>query len=317
MLIAYNPTIKEEKISDTRSKFVITPLEPGFGHTIGNSIRRALLSTIPGAAISSIKFDKVYHEFSTIEGVKEDVTEIILNLKKVVVSSELDEPVIARIKKDGAGTVTAGDIVLPAGVKVYNKDHLIATLSKDAKFDLQMIIERGRGYVLADINKERIDEIGQIAIDSLYSPVEKVTIAVSDTRVGTHTDFDQLIVDVTTNSSITPADAIASATKTLQNILSIVSDLNKKSEAVELIPSNEPAPAPVNSIPVDDSDDFESIQSLNLSRGATNSLKSNGIETVDQLAKLTVLDLNQIKGIGATKVNEIIKVLEQRGITVG
>ena len=170
MLIAQRPSLSEEVVADNRSRFVIEPLEPGFGYTLGNSMRRTLLSSIPGAAVTSIRIDGVLHEFSTIPGVKEDVTEIILNIKGLVVSSEHDEPVVMYLRKQGAGAVTAADIAPPAGVEVHNPDLHIATLNGKGKIEMELTVERGRGYVSANQNKSGDQEIGRIPVDSIYSP---------------------------------------------------------------------------------------------------------------------------------------------------
>ncbi|MDP3209007.1 MAG: DNA-directed RNA polymerase subunit alpha, partial [Rhodoglobus sp.] len=196
MLIAQRPTLTEESVSEFRSRFIIEPLEPGFGYTLGNSLRRTLLSSIPGAAVTSIRIDGVLHEFSTIAGVKEDVTEIILNVKNLVVSSEHDEPITAYLRKQGSGEVTAADISAPAGVEIHNPELVIATLNDSAKFELELTIERGRGYVSATQNRSEFSEAGQIPVDSIYSPVLKVTYRVEATRAGERTDFDRLVVDV-------------------------------------------------------------------------------------------------------------------------
>ena len=202
-------------LAENRSQFVIEPLEPGFGYTLGNSLRRTLLSSIPGAAVTSIRIDGVLHEFTTVPGVKEDVTDIILNLKGLVVSSEEDEPVTMYLRKQGPGTVTAGDIVPPAGVTVHNPDMHIATLNDKGKLEVELVVERGRGYVPAVQNKASGAEIGRIPVDSIYSPVLKVTYKVEATRVEQRTDFDKLILDVETKNSISPRDALASDGKTL------------------------------------------------------------------------------------------------------
>ncbi|NED53487.1 DNA-directed RNA polymerase subunit alpha, partial [Micromonospora aurantiaca] len=181
MLIAQRPTLTEEQVDEYRSRFTIEPLEPGFGYTIGNSLRRTLLSSIPGAAVTSIRIEGVLHEFSTVPGVKEDVTDIILNLKELVVSSEHDEPVVMYLRKQGPGEVTAADIAPPAGVEVHNPDLHIATLNNKAKLEMELTVERGRGYVSAAQNKQPGQEIGRIPIDSIYSPVLKVTYKVEAT----------------------------------------------------------------------------------------------------------------------------------------
>src|SRR6266568_5905656 len=198
MLIAQRPSLAEEQVGDYRSRFVIEPLEPGFGYTIGNSLRRTLLSSIPGAAVTSIRIDGVLHEFTTVPGVKEDVTDIILNLKELVVSSEHDEPVVMYLRKQGPGEVTAADIAPPAGVEVHNPELHIATLNAKGKLEMELTVERGRGYVSAAQNKQPGQEIGRIPIDSIYSPVMRVTYKVEATRVEQRTDFDRLILDVET-----------------------------------------------------------------------------------------------------------------------
>src|SRR6478752_7617624 len=237
MLIAQRPSLSEEVVSDNRSRFTIEPLEPGFGYTLGNSLRRTLLSSIPGAAITSIKVEGNLHEFSTIEGVVEDVTEIILNLKALVVSSEEDEPVTMYLRKTGAGEVTAADIAPPAGVEVHNPDLHIATLNENGKVEMELVVERGRGYVSAVQNKTIDAEIGRIPVDSIYSPVLKVTYKVEATRVEQRTDFDKLILDVETKQSMTPRDAVASAGKTLVELFGLARELNIDAEGIDIGPS--------------------------------------------------------------------------------
>ena len=189
MLIAQRPVLSEEVVVEARSRFTIEPLEPGFGYTLGNSMRRTLLSSIPGAAVTSIRIDGVLHEFTTVPGVKEDVTEMILNIKGLVVSSEHDEPVVMYLRKQGPGAVTAADITPPAGVEVHNPDLHIATLNDKGKLEMELTVERGRGYVSAQQNKSGDQQIGRIPVDSIYSPVLKVTYKVEATRVEQRTDF--------------------------------------------------------------------------------------------------------------------------------
>ena len=233
MLIAERPILTEEKVSDLRSRFTLEPLEPGFGYTLGNSLRRTLLSSIPGAAVTSIRIDGVPHEFRTIEGVKEDVAEIILNIKQIVLSSENDEPVVMYLRKAGPGEVLAGDITPPAGVEIHNPDLHLATLNEKGKLE----IERGRGYVSAAQNKDPQAEISRIPIDSIYSPVVKVTYKVEATRVEQRTDFDRLVIDVETKPAITPRDALASAGKTLVELFGLMRELNEEAEGIEVGPS--------------------------------------------------------------------------------
>ena len=237
MLIAQRPTLSEDVVADNRSRFVIEPLEPGFGYTLGNSLRRTLLSSIPGASVTSIRIDGVLHEFSTIPGVKEDVTEIILNIKGLVVSSEHDEPVVMYLRKQGAGAVTAADIAPPAGVEIHNPDLHIATLNGKGKIEMELTVERGRGYVSANQNKSGDQEIGRIPVDSIYSPVLKVTYKVEATRVEQRTDFDKLVIDVETKPSIRPRDALASAGKTLVELFGLARELNVEAEGIDIGPS--------------------------------------------------------------------------------
>src|SRR6201990_881215 len=237
MLIAQRPSLGEEQIGDYRSKVTTEPLEPGFGYTIGNSLRRTLLSSIPGAAVTSIRIEGVLHEFSTVPGVTEDVTDIILNLKELVVSSEHDEPVVMYLRKQGAGPVTAADIAPPAGVEVHNPDLHIATLNGKGKVEMELTVERGRGYVSANQNKSGDQEIGRIPVDSIYSPVLAVTYKVEATRVEQRTDFDRLIVDVETKPSTQPRDAMASAGKTLVELFGLARELNIDAEGIDIGPA--------------------------------------------------------------------------------
>jgi len=212
MLITQRPTVEPlDEEQNNRQRFAVGPLDPGFGTTLGNSLRRTLLSSIPGGAVTQLRFDEALHEFTTLPGVKEDVTDIILNLKELVVSSEHDEPVVMYLRKQGPGEVTAADIAPPAGVEVHNPELHIATLNAKGKLEMELTVERGRGYVSAAQNKQPGQEIGRIPIDSIYSPVLRVTYKVEATRVEQRTDFDKLIIDVETKPSMRPRDAVASA----------------------------------------------------------------------------------------------------------
>ncbi|MDU2058571.1 MAG: DNA-directed RNA polymerase subunit alpha, partial [Dermabacter sp.] len=274
MLIAQRPRLTEEDVSDYRSRFVIEPLEPGFGYTLGNSLRRTLLSSIPGAAVTSIRIDGVLHEFSTVPGVKEDVTELILNIKNLVVSSENDEPVVMYLRKEGEGVVTAADITPPAGVEIHNPDLHIATLNSKGRLEVELIVERGRGYVSAQQNKGAESEIGRIPVDSIYSPVLKVTYKVEATRVEQRTDFDRLIIDVETKPAIAPRDAIASAGKTLVELFGLAQELNNEAEGIEIGPSpTDQALAADLALPIND---------LNLTVRSYNCLMREGVYTVGE-----------------------------------
>jgi len=308
VLIAQRPTLTEEVISEHRSTFVIEPLEPGFGYTLGNSMRRTLLSAIPGAAVTSIRIDGVLHEFSTVPGAKEDVTEIILNLKELVVSSENDEPVVMYLRKQGPGEVTAADITPPAGVEVHNPELHIATLNGKGKLEIELTVERGRGYVSAQQNKAYDAEIGRIPIDSIYSPVLKVTYKVEATRVEQRTDFDRLVVDVETKPAISPRDALASAGRTLVELFGLARELNTEAEGIEIgPPPSDAAIAADLALP---------IEELKLSIRSYNCLKREGIHSVGELVARSEADLLDIRNFGAKSITEVKEQLAERGLSL-
>ncbi len=308
MLISQRPSLAEEPISENRSRFVIEPLEPGFGYTLGNSLRRTLLSSIPGAAVTSIRIDGVLHEFTTVEGVKEDVTDIILNLKELVVSSESDEPVVMYLRKQGPGEVTAADIAPPTGVIVHNPDLKIATINKKGRLEIELIVERGRGYVTAVQNKQPGQEIGRIPVDSIYSPVLKVTYKVESTRVEQRTDFDRLVVDVETKNSITPRDAVASAGHTLVELFGLFRELNEEAEGIDVGPSPaEVADIAAFSMPIED---------LDLTVRSYNCLKREGIHTVGELVGRSEADLLDIRNFGSKSIDEVKVKLAGLGLAL-
>ncbi len=308
MLISQRPTLSEDVIAENRSQFIIEPLEPGFGYTLGNSLRRTLLSSIPGAAVTSIRIDGVLHEFTTVPGVKEDVTDIILNLKGLVVSSDEDEPVTMYLRKQGPGAVTAGDIVPPSGVSVHNPDMHIATLNDKGKLEIELVVERGRGYVPAVMNKASGAEIGRIPVDSIYSPVLKVTYKVEATRVEQRTDFDKLILDVETKNSISPRDALASAGKTLVELFGLARELNLEAEGIEIGPSPQEADhIAAFALPIDD---------LDLTVRSYNCLKREGVHTVGELVARTESDLLDIRNFGQKSIDEVKIKLHQLGLSL-
>ena len=308
MLISQRPSLAEEAVAETRSRFVIEPLEPGFGYTLGNSLRRTLLSSIPGAAVTSIRIDGVLHEFTTVPGVKEDVTDLILNIKQLVVSSEHDEPIVMYLRKQGPGTVTAADIAPPAGVEVHNPDLHIATLNGKGKLEVELTVERGRGYVSAVQNKTADAEIGRIPVDSIYSPVLKVTYKVEATRVEQRTDFDRLVVDVETKSSISPRDAMASAGKTLVELFGLARELNVEAEGIDMGPSpTDAALAADLALPVED---------LELTVRSYNCLKREGIHTVGELVSRSEADLLDIRNFGAKSIDEVKAKLHSMGLAL-
>jgi DNA-directed RNA polymerase subunit alpha len=297
VLIAQRPTLNEEPVNEYRSRFIIEPLEPGFGYTLGNSLRRTLLSSIPGAAVTSIRIDGVLHEFSTVPGVKEDVTDIILNLKGLVVSSDNDEPTVMYLRKQGPGAVTAGDIAPPAGVEVHNPDLHLATLNDKGKLEVELTVERGRGYVSAVQNKQVGQEIGRIPIDSIYSPVLKVTYKVEATRVEQRTDFDRLVVDVETKNSISPRDAMASAGYTLVQLFGLAQELNAEAEGVDIGPSAADAALAADlALP---------IEEMDLTVRSYNCLKREGIHTIGELVGRSEADLLDIRNFGQKSIDEV------------
>ncbi|ACU69896.1 DNA-directed RNA polymerase subunit alpha [Catenulispora sp. EB89] len=308
MLIAQRPTLTEEIIDEYRSRFLIEPLEPGFGYTLGNSLRRTLLSSIPGAAVTSIRIDGVLHEFTTIPGVKEDVTDLILNIKQLVVSSEIDEPVTMYLRKQGPGTVTAADIAPPAGVEVHNPELIIATLNGKGKLEMELTVERGRGYVSAVQNKQAGQEIGRIPIDSIYSPVLKVKYDVEATRVEQRTDFDRLVLDVETKQSMRPRDAVASAGKTLVELFGLARELNIEAEGIDMGPSpTDAALAADLALPIED---------LELTVRSYNCLKREGIHTVGELVARSEADLLDIRNFGAKSIDEVKVKLMSMGLAL-
>jgi DNA-directed RNA polymerase subunit alpha len=308
MLVMQRPTIEAlgEEVAN-RQRFAIGPLEPGFGHTLGNSLRRTLLSSIPGAAITTVRFDDALHEFDTIGGVTEDVTDIILNLKDVVVTSESADPVTCRIDVKGAGTVTAGDIECPADVEVLNKDLLIATLSTKGRLAIDLTVEQGRGYASSDRETEN-RTIGVIPIDAIFSPVRRVTFEIEPTRVEQSTNYDRLVLDIESDGSITPAEALASAGATLRSLADLVATLSEEPQGLEL---GEVADATASSPDLD-----LPIEELDLSERPSNCLKRAQINTVGELLTKTEDDLLNITNFGQKSLDEVKMKLDERGLSL-
>jgi DNA-directed RNA polymerase subunit alpha len=307
LLIVARPQIQEETLAPTRSKFAIEPLQPGFGYTLGNALRRTLLSSIPGTAISSVRIDGVLHEFSTVSKVTEDVTDIILNLKELVLRSEVDEPVAAYLRAKGPADVTAGDIQPPAGVEILNPDLHIATLAKGANLEIEMTIQRGVGYVTAERNKNPRDPIGVIPVDSIFSPVRRVTYAVENTRVEQMTDRDRLILDVETDGSITPREAVASAGNTLDELVNLFAEL-AESQGLQV------GPAQVDTQLTGDL--ALTVEDLNLSVRSYNCLKREGINTVGDLVQKSEAELMDIRNFGQKSIDEVKAKLDELGLTL-
>jgi len=307
VFIVTRPQITEETITPTRSKFVIEPLQPGFGYTLGNSLRRTLLSSIPGAAISSVKIDGVLHEFSTIPKVTEDVTDIILNLKRLVLNSEVDEPASAYLRAQGPAEVTEGNIQPPAGVEILNPDLHVATLGRGATLELEMVIQRGVGYVPAERNKNPRDPIGVIPVDSIFSPVRRVTYSVENTRVEQMTDRDRLILDVETNGAISARKAVASAGQTLAGLVNLFADLDVSVAVL---------PGPAVDVTEQTGDDAITIEELNLSVRSYNCLKREGINTVGDLRQKSEAELMDIRNFGQKSIDEVKGKLAGLGLSL-
>jgi DNA-directed RNA polymerase subunit alpha len=308
MLVIQRPTVEpvgEEE--NNRQRFAVSPLEPGFGHTLGNSLRRTLLSSIPGAAITAVRFDDALHEFDTISGVTEDVTDIILNLKDLVLTSVSDEPVTLRIDIRGAADVTGADIQTTADVEVLNAGHHIATLNDKARLALDLTVERGRGYLSADRDKGN-NTIGVIPVDSIFSPVRRVTFLVEPTRVEMDTNYDRLVLDIETDGSITPRDALASAGDTLTKLVQLVADMSEEPPTLELGETSAAmASSPELETPIED---------LDLSERPRNCLKRAQVNTVGELLRKSEDDLLAITNFGQKSLDEVKEKLNERGLAL-
>jgi DNA-directed RNA polymerase subunit alpha len=308
MLIIQRPSVEAlgEQEGD-RQQFTISPLEPGFGHTLGNSLRRTLLSSIPGAAVTSIRFDDVLHEFTTIPGVKEDVTDIMLNLKDLVLRVESDEQVVLRLDARGPAEVTARDLQPHADVEILNPDMHIASLSSRARLALDITVERGRGYVSADKNKKS-SVIGVIPIDSIFSPVRRVAFNVEPTRVEQATNYDKLTLDIETDGSISPREALASAGATLRSLITLVAEMSDAPRALEL--------GDVGALGSGSPDLDLAIEELDLSERPRNCLKRAQVNTVGELVNKTEEDLLAITNFGQKSLDEVLQKLDERGLAL-
>ncbi|GAQ24666.1 MULTISPECIES: DNA-directed RNA polymerase subunit alpha [Tepidanaerobacter] len=287
----------ESSEDDTYGKIVVEPLERGYGTTLGNSMRRVLLSSLPGAAVTSIKIDGVQHEFSTIPGVAEDTTEIIMNIKGLAILLHGDEPKLLRIEAQGECEVKAKDIIADADVEIMNPDWHIATLEKDGKLFMELTLERGKGYVTADKNKKPNQPIGVIAIDSIFTPVHKVNFNIENTRVGQRTDYDKLIMEIWTNGTIKPEDAVSAAAKILIEHFSLFTGLTEKVQVSD-VPQEE------------EKDDKEKIlempiEELDLSVRSYNCLKRAGINTIYELTQKTAEDMMKVRNLGKKSLEEV------------
>jgi DNA-directed RNA polymerase subunit alpha len=308
MLVIQRPTVEpvEEAVGNIQ-RFAVGPLEPGFGFTIGNSLRRTLLSSIPGAAVTQVRFDDALHEFDTIAGVAEDVTDIILNLKDLVMVVHSDEPVTLRLDARGPAEVTAGDIQPHPDVEILNRDHGIATLNSKGRLALDITVQKGRGYVSADRNNTSTT-IGVIPVDSIYSPVRRVAFDVEATRVEQSTDYDRLVLEIETDGSISPSDALASAGSTLRALVQLIEEMSDEPQGLEL---GEAAPAasggPDMELPIED---------LELSERPRNCLKRAQVNTVGELLLKSEDDLLAITNFGQKSLDEVIAKLDERGLSL-
>ncbi|MBP3474889.1 MAG: DNA-directed RNA polymerase subunit alpha [Lachnospiraceae bacterium] len=305
------PNIEVVEISEDKKygKFVVEPLERGYGITLGNSLRRIMLSSLPGAAVSQVKIEGVLHEFSSIPGVKEDVTEIIMNIKSLAIrnNSDTNETKTAYIEYEGEGVVRASDIQVDQDIEILNPDLVIATLSgKDTKLYMELTITKGRGYVSSDKNKTEDLPIGVIAIDSIYTPIERVNVTVENTRVGQITDYDKLTLDVYTNGTLVPDEAVSLAAKVLSEHLSLFIDLSENAKTAEVMVEKE-----------DDEKEKVlemSIDELELSVRSYNCLKRAGINTVEELTNKTSEDMMKVRNLGRKSLEEVLAKLKELGL---
>ena len=308
MLVIQRPKVEALSEGDSdRQLFAISPLEPGFGHTLGNSLRRTLLSSIPGAAITQVRFDDALHEFDTIEGITEDVTDIILNLKDLVLQVYADEPVTLRLDVRGPKAVTAGDIQTTSDVEILNKDLHLATLNGSGRLAIDLTVEKGRGYVSADRNKTSAT-IGVIPVDSIFSPVRRVSFSVEPTRVEQSTAFDRLVLDIETDGSISAREALASAGATLRTLVQLVEEMSDEPQGLEL--------GEVSGIAVGSPDLELPIEDLDLSERPRNCLKRAQVNTVGELLEKSEDDLLAITNFGQKSLDEVIQKLDERGLSL-
>jgi DNA-directed RNA polymerase subunit alpha len=308
MLIIQRPTVEPlDEPVDHRQRFAVGPLEPGFGHTLGVALRRTLLSSIPGAAVTQVRFDEALHEFTTLPGVKEDVTEVILNMKDIVLAVYADEPVTLRLDVRGPATVTAGDIVCGSDVEVLNPELVLATVNQKGRLACDLTVERGRGYVSADRNKKS-STIGVIPVDSIFSPIRVAAFSVEPTRVEQSTNYDRLVLDITTDGSISPSEALASAGDTLRSLVGLVADMSEAPQGLEL--------GDVGAATSGSPDLDLPIEDLDLSERPRNCLKRAQVNTVGELVQKTEDDLLAITNFGQKSLDEVLLKLDERGLSL-
>jgi DNA-directed RNA polymerase subunit alpha len=301
---------EKESLSDTYGKFFAEPFERGFGTTLGNSLRRILLSSLQGAAITSVRIKGVLHEFSAIQGVTEDVTDIILNLKGVRLKLHSVPQATIRVTHKGEGIVRAGDFVVGHNVEVMNPDHLIATCGKDAQFEMEMTVKMGKGYVSADRNRDEKAPVGTIPIDAIYSPIKKVNFTVSNARVGQMTDYDKLTLEIWTDGSGKPEDALAYAAKIMKEQLSIFINFDEESEPQQLEETQEELDKINENL-------YRTVEELELSVRSANCLKNAGIKYIGELVSKTEAEMLKTQNFGRKSLNEIKDILCDMGLTFG
>ena len=308
MLVIQRPIV--EALGDdhpARQRFAVGPLEPGFGHTIGNSLRRTLLSSIPGAAITSVRFDDALHEFDTIQGVTEDVTDVILNIKDIVVTSTADEEITLRLDVRGPAEITAGDIKCPSEIEILNKDLHIATLNSKARLAVDLTVGLGRGYLSSDRETQN-RTIGVVPIDAIFSPVRRVMFEIEPTRVEQSTNYERLVIDIETDGSISPREALASAGATLRSLVDLIANLSDEPQGLELGEvASTASTSPDLDLPIED---------LDLSERPRNCLKRAQINTVGELLTKNEDDLLNITNFGQKSLDEVKQKLDERGLTL-
>lgn len=304
MLKMHKPNVTVKHKDEFEGIFTIEPLERGFGHTLGNSIRRVLLSTIEGAGITKIRIENVSHEFSTIEGLKEDILEFLANLKSIVFRIKSEEPVKLKLKKSTAGEIKASDILLPSEVEIVNPDAYIGTLSEKGKIDLMLVLEKDKGYRTAEENTDESEPIGTVPLDTIFSPVKRVSFKVENTRVGQMTNFDKLTIDIKTNGSIKPEDALSQASKVINEFMSLLIDLSEEDKPESIF---------VETADKEPQDKFPTIDDLELSVRAFNCLRREKIDTVAKLLDYRIEDLLQIRNFGQKSIQEVREKIEELG----
>jgi len=303
--------VEKETVTPFYGKFTAEPFERGFGITIGNSLRRILLSSLQGAAITSVKIDGVLHEFSTIPGAKEDITEIVLNLKEVRLKLHTEGPKTIRVKAEGPKVLKAGDILTGDAVEILNPDHYLATLSRDGKLSMEMVVKVGRGYVSAERNKEETQPIGTIPMDAIFSPIKKVNYTVTNARVGQITDYDKLTLEVWTDGSLNPEEAVAHAAKILKDQLLIFITFEEEEEAEMSYPEDEEEKETFNE------NLLRSVDELELSVRSANCLKHANIKLIGDLVQKTEAEILATKNFGRKSLNEIKEILTEMGLSLG